>query len=83
MISNYPSCHRRHQSTHYSSKDAIKELNNPTLSTIYMIVLGVITGYIFGALFGILAQLDGFLYTDSQGNHHSHRHCNHHSMHSR
>jgi hypothetical protein len=40
---------------------AIMGMDNPTLTTIYMIVLGVITGYLYGTPFGALAQLDGIL----------------------
>ncbi|MCH5585543.1 cupredoxin domain-containing protein [Shimazuella sp. AN120528] len=40
---------------------SLRVVSNPTIATIYMMVLGVFTGYIIGFPFGILAQLDGVL----------------------
>jgi hypothetical protein len=38
-----------------------KIFSDPTIATIYMMILGVFIGYIVGFPFGILAQLDGVL----------------------
>jgi hypothetical protein len=40
---------------------SLKVVNDPTLATIYTIVLGIFIGYVMGYPFGILAQLDGVL----------------------